>query len=133
MRKRLVILGLLAVVAVPELVQAQEDQALPTPPREEFYLGEVVKITGERRDDLGFAAATTMVQTVLVKFLEGPRADQEETIEYGVLQEAQKLTPGQRVILVSPNDQTFIFDRYRLPTLGWILTLFVVLAVIFAG
>lgn len=103
-------------------------------PTEDFYRGEVVEIVEERQEDFGFNGVRPYAQKVTVVFQEGPNEGEEVIIDYGSLTESQKLREGQRVIVVVPNNVgAYIFDRYRLPALGMIGALFVVLAVMFAG
>jgi uncharacterized membrane protein len=123
---------LLLIIMVVVLVLPLGAVAQNAPAPEEFYRGEVVRIKEERRDTLGAGGRTALVQVVVVRFLEGPRVHEEETIDYGVFQDDQALVVGQKIILSSPNGQTYIFDRYRLPTLGWMLVLFMALAIVFA-
>lgn len=110
------------------------DPSLVTPPTEDFYRGEVLEIVEERREDLGLSGTRPYFQKVRVVFRNGELEGEEVVIEYGSLSEEQKLREGQSVVLVVPeNVGAFIFDRYRLPALGAIAALFVVLAVMFAG
>ena len=93
----------------------------PVPDAEEFYRGQVLEIINEYQEDFGLGGTRPYIQTIKVKFLEGPREGEETTIDYGVLIADQKLQAGQKVILLTPNDTPYIFDRYRLPALGGII------------
>jgi len=103
------------------------------PPVEQFYLAEVVEVLAERREDFTGYGIEAITQEVRLRFEEGPRRGEETEAQYGVLIDDQKLTVGQRVIVTTPQESTFIFDQYRLPALGLIVGLFAVLAVVFAG
>jgi uncharacterized membrane protein len=124
-------------VALPAL--AQDLEVLPDTEivegslQEDFYHGKVVEVIDEQREDVEVGGVRPFVQTVKIKFLEGPRADEEEIIQYSNLIEHQKLKQGQKVVLVMSQSGAYIFDRYRLPALGAIVGLFIILAVIFAG
>ncbi len=101
---------------------------------EKYYRGVVVRVLEEREEDLGLANNRSHLQKVLVQIQEGDREGEEVTVEYGSLSEAQKLSEGMRVIVVDPaNVEVFIFDRYRLPMIGWIAALCAILVVIFVG
>lgn len=143
--KKIPLLILLPLLVFPVFVHAQpspddllilpeeENIPPPAPQAEEFYRGEVLEIIDEYQEDFGLGGTRPFIQTLKVRFLEGPQAGEEATIDYGVLIADQKLTAGQKVILLTPNDTPHIFDRYRLPALGGILVLFVALAIVFAG
>lgn len=138
------LLYLLLLAVVPSSVHAQDNSSefkvVPeesvTPPMiepEEFYRGEVIEIIEEHQEDFGLGGTRPFVQTIKVKVLTGPETEQEKTLEYDSLMEEQKVAIGQRVVLLTPNNTTYIFDRYRLPALGGILLLFAALAIAFAG
>lgn len=100
---------------------------------EEFYRGEVLEVTGERQEEVGIEGLKAYVQTVRVKFLDGVREGQEETVEHGVLSEDKKVAVGDGVVLMTVGENINIFDSYRLPSIWMIGMVFVFLAVLFAG
>lgn len=98
-----------------------------TAPKDEFFLGRVIKIleTG-RSDDTGL-----QYQDLLIK-----SQGKEIKIRNGgdfVLTEQMKLAPGDKVVLVKTGDRYLIADKYRLPSMLVILILFFGLVILFSG
>ncbi|MEX1112301.1 MAG: YibE/F family protein [Candidatus Andersenbacteria bacterium] len=139
------------LLLLPLAGQAQDDSleilddSVSLPPAnqlidEEFYRGEVTEIISEQQEEeVGLNGARPFTQEVRVRLTTGPRAGEEVTIQYGVLQEDQKLLLGDAVVIVNPaavtgtSGQVYVFEKYRLNLVLILLALFVILAVVFAG
>jgi len=140
----LVIIGLFLFTALP--LSAQEsDNNFEIPeyqPEENFYYkAKVVEITDNNQDDDPFLpAAARYYQEVLVKFLEGPYEGQTEQMRFipGSQEESgQYLREGETVVVIVSDymgEKSFaVADRYRINSIIWLVVLFIVLVVIFAG
>ncbi len=118
------------------------DPLLPQPTQsitpDLFYTGSVVKILSEKTEDnLGIARASAWSQMVRIQILDGPSKGKEIELQYGGLTTDKKLITGEKLILLAPNgtedpERFYIFERYRLNTLYWLGTLFVVVTIFFA-
>lgn len=122
-----------AIPADAQVVPAAAATPLPAPPAEEFFRGEVIEIIEEQKLGTSIGGTQAVTQQVRVSVTTGPDAGQEITLEYNYVNPELRLEAGEGVVLLSPNDQTYVFDKYRLPALGSILAIFIILAVIFAG
>lgn len=125
----------MGVVALPTAAQEETPVPLPTT-KETYYRGQVTEVVSEGQEDFGLYGTKPYVQTLKVEIATGPRQGEVIEISYGALTQELKLASGDRVILLSPDqstDRLFIFDRYRLPSLVWLLLSFVVITIIFAG
>lgn len=96
--------------------------------------GVVVQVLGE--GVAGAAEAPEPYQDVLIKLTSGPEAGREMQLDYrdfSANAPEQKLAAGDRVVVTRSvaGDlvQYYIADRYRLPSLGWLLVAFLVLGV----
>lgn len=131
MRYRLVILFgfIVLVMAVPAFAA---NSSLP------FFRAQVVEVvrTVEQKDELG---STQLSQTIRAEFVQGEKKGQTVELEYGgsfVVGPEQKLEVGDTIILgltEGTEGSYYVRDRYRLPALGFILGLFIVLAVVLGG
>ena len=131
MTARNILVGLLMLALLPGSVVAQEPAGEPA--AEQYYTGDIVEILQERQEDVGLGV-TSRLQTVAVELTDGEFAGEVVAIDYGSVTEDQALQVGQSVIVLAPpNVDLVIFDRYRLPALGAILSAFVLLAIVFAG
>jgi uncharacterized membrane protein len=110
--------------------------AQASPPPEEFYKAEVIKIitSGETFIDEG---KSQPYQTVQLKILDGKEKGKEITVDHGKMtsiSEEQKVSIGEKVVLLKlPTPKGFayqIIDRYRLNTLMPILLFFFVLVLV---
>lgn len=103
-----------------------------------FFRARVTEVvrTDQRSDGVG---TMQPYQIIRAKLLEGGRRGQEVTVEYGgsfVLGSEQLLAVGDSIILGSTEDaggSYYVRDRYRLPSLGIILALFMTLAIVLGG
>ena len=126
----------------PTVVFAQDEFLVEEVPSQQlapdrFFSARVLEVVREEDAEVSLPNADAFSQLVRVQILEEPYKDEEFDIEYGGLRENQRLTKGERVVLVEAGgergeDVFYIFDRYRLTPLYLMLGLFAVLAVVFA-
>lgn len=114
---------------------------LPSPEAgpDAFYTGRVTRIINEKKEENTFniAGALAFSQVVMVNLLNGPKQGTDLDVEYGGLNDNQKLKEGDKIIVVAPNgtddlDKFYIFDRYRLGPLYLIIGFFIALTIVFA-
>jgi len=108
----------------------------PDFPPDEFYLGKIISISDPiKKEEGGFLYS---FETVLVEFLSGPEKGKEVSIERGgeLTNDRFRLSPGSMVVVsrLQAIDEIsyYIDDVYRLPSLGWIFFIFIILTIIFA-
>jgi uncharacterized membrane protein len=103
--------------------------------REEYYKGRIIDMTKDPvRDEFGFAQ-----RLIKVQITSGEKSG--EIVQVPVVSSGspteQEYSLGEKVVIVETRgpigNQFFIADRYRLPSLMYILLAFFLLAVIFAG
>src|SRR3989344_888882 len=107
-------------------------------PPQEFYRAEVIQILEETEQNVG--DYVNHVQILKVKILNGDEEGSEVEIrDEGVLglNKPFRLDVGDQIVIckLSQFDEPFYFvaDKYRLPSLGWVLALFFGAAVLFGG
>lgn len=106
-------------------------------PKEVFYFGRVTIIFSEVAQEA--FGLDEMVQRVNVQMTSGPDAGTDQLIEYITTAsefEQQKLAVGERVIVVpdSTNGTTYmILDKFRIPGVLVVFSMFLLLAIVFAG
>ncbi|MEX0622244.1 MAG: YibE/F family protein [Candidatus Woykebacteria bacterium] len=121
---------------------SEEDSQLPTaepPPPNEFFRGKVLKILDEGVDTS--FGGNQPFQLVEVELLSGPEKGEKFEIKhissFGEFKEHQKVKPGETVIVVKTpvldDFRYFITEKYRLPSVVILFTIFLVFTVIFAG
>lgn len=131
----------LLVLACTSAVFAQGDTSIEEPAalspltelNERFYRGEVIEIIQEYQEEFGLSGARPITQRVRTRFTQGERVDQDVEVEYGALTDRQKLKVGDGVVLIETGGQIYVFDKYRLGSLGFLGAVFVLLAIAFAG
>lgn len=119
----------------PLSISAQE----PGLPKEEIYKAAVLEILEE--GEKGQWEIKNPYQRVKLKFLDGPKVNQELEIEHGItfrLTDNQRVTKGDKVVLFgttppSPagelETQYHIIDKYRLDKILMIVAVFIILVV----
>jgi uncharacterized membrane protein len=106
-------------------------------PEEEFLLGTVHRIVKET--ETSAYGQDHLTQTVVLQLKSHPNAPSEITIENGVLDDRadMKLREGERVLVrrleYDGQIRYFIAEKYRLPALGWLMGIFVVMTFLFGG
>ncbi len=105
---------------------------------ERFAIAEVISIEGERPDT--FAGVDRIVQNLRLRIVSGPDTGVEWMVENGILglRADMRYAVGDKVIVESmvkvDGSVSFILrETYRLPSLGWLLVGFLVLAVLCGG
>lgn len=124
--------SILAVFFWPFSVQATNDTPAP------FILGEVTIVYSQ--ETVAFEGMEEITQRVSVRTITGQNAGTDNFIEYSTqanLFDQQRLSVGDRVILTKDpmfgEDRYLIVDKFRLPGVGVILVIFLLLALLFGG
>jgi uncharacterized membrane protein len=125
----------------PQNEFALEAVAPELSPFSEYYRAKVIKIIHEETEQYG-NSQPSIIQTVLIQILTGTEKDKEIEINnkdaLGVT-EAQKLRLNDQIVIGkiqnSPGEneppQYVILDKYRLPSIGIIISIFFGLAIVF--
>src|SRR3989339_78773 len=138
------ILALMIFFLVAPVGQAQEppmtsvpDQMV-VPPVDEYARAEVMTIIEEGQRSFDNEAYSQPYQLVRLRVLSGPEVGKELEIRHGYdfpIREQQKVAVGQTVVLVKTQafgETTYLIsDPYRLPWVGLIVAIFLVVAVFF--
>ncbi|MEX2054908.1 MAG: YibE/F family protein [Candidatus Andersenbacteria bacterium] len=127
--------SVLLVAAAPLLASAQVPAGALTPtPPDVFYRAEVVSIVAEKEEHVDIAGVQPFSQTVKVKLIEGSEASKEVELTYAALKREQLLKSGEKVVVIAPGSADpgtyYIFEKYRLPSLGIIAIFFIALTVL---
>ncbi len=146
MNKRLILIFLLSLLWLAPAAQAQVphdeggEAALAKLPTVQYYRGQVIEISKEGEEKIESITAPQLYQIVKVRLQDGPDKGQVIEINYGgeyTITENQKVKVGERVVIVKTQnrqgDVYYLTDKYRLPALGWIALLFVLLVVGLGG
>ena len=138
------ILALMIFFLAAPVGQAQEppmtsvpDQMV-VPPVDEYARAEVMTIIEEGQRSFDNEAYSQPYQLVWLRVLSGPEVGKELEIRHGYdfpIREQQKVAVGQTVVLVKTQafgETTYLIsDPYRLPWVGLIVAIFLVVAVFF--
>ncbi len=140
MKFRVILFSLLFPVAVfahGGVDDGHPDEPLPVA-GERFAVAEVMAIEDERPDT--FAGIDRTVQTLRLKILSGADAGKEWTVENGILGNREDMfyKVGDRITVESitkvDGSTSFIMrEKYRLPSLGWLVVGFLILAFLCGG
>jgi uncharacterized membrane protein len=111
----------------------------PIPGTDTFYRGRVTNIISDEKQDtsLNIAGAAVFTQMVSVELLSGPKKGSKVEMQYGGLKDNQKLRVDDQVIVIAPGssenpDTLYIFEKYRLNAIYFIIGIFFVLTIFFA-
>ena len=109
------------------------DQPIPASP-ELFAIARVIAIEGEHPDT--FVGITRTVQTLRLRIISGADTGVEWTVENGILGDRadMRYKVGDKVVVesltkVDGNVSFLLREKYRLPSLGWLVVAFLILAV----
>ena len=128
--RRLIPIVLCCLSLIPAVARAASDMP-------ETVLGTIVTVISQEDQPVEGTNLTQTVQQLSVKVLEGTYKDRIEQVENDIT----PLHSGDRVYLtISSDDQGNpsvvgfgVADPYRLPVLGWLAALFVLLVLVFGG
>jgi uncharacterized membrane protein len=118
--------------------QAPYEEPLQTDeiPPDQFYRGVITQIVGEEQTDTGMGQSIS-TQTLKVKFTTGDLKDQErEILNDGVftINGGKPLKAGQQILIyrtaASGEEQFYVADTYRLPSLLIMIGAFFALAIV---
>jgi uncharacterized membrane protein len=148
-KKIFVLVGILIFMAAPVLAQETPQETTPNQttevpfeeplqtdeiPPDQFYRGVVLEVLEEQQTDTGQGDSIT--QRLKVKFSTGDLKDQEkELINDGVftINGGKPLEAGQKILIyktsASGEEQFYVADTYRIPSLLTMLIAFFVLAI----
>lgn len=143
MRRTFVLLSCcFALLSSPLAASAQggADNGHPNDPPEtdRFAVAQVIAIEGEHPDT--FAGVDRIVQNLKLRVITGPDTGKEWTVENGILggRKDMEYAVGDKVTveMLTKIDGSVSFilrEKYRLPSLGWLLVAFIALAVLCGG
>lgn len=127
---------LLFGVLVPSSQAQEQPQASIEP--DQFYRARVVEIVrDEAEESFQFPGASAFNQVLKAELESGERAGRTIELNYGGVKNQERLNVGDGIVVVSPGgtqdtEQFFIFDRYRLTPLLWIIGFFFFVIIAFA-
>jgi uncharacterized membrane protein len=142
MLKNIVKILFLFLLLTPAMVFAQEEQLEPPgetghiPAGEFFYKAQVIEIVSDETEITG--ADKYRIQMVKIKILEGEDKDKEIQIRHeGVVGSTGAFVEdGEKIVVyktfIEEEPVYYIADKYRLPSIGLVLGIFLATAIVFA-